>query len=167
MISHWKLDAVFRNLYAGKANKTRESISKIRRSKTNGKGNDKDSAGSPHGGEARNHQQAGRSRPGAAGRDRGERDQEEWRVHHSWDRQAGEGGAQGAAGSQSADRRNDQDQGQDRGEVPRGQGCKGHDRTGEEVVRLRHELRLLARTCRTLQKPSRMTPERLLLQACE
>ena len=33
-----------------------------RRSKTNGKGNDKDSAGPPPGGEARTHQQADRSR---------------------------------------------------------------------------------------------------------
>src|SRR5258708_40109627 len=105
----------FRKSLCREGGQTRESISKIRRSNTNGKGNDKDSAGSPHGGEARNHQQAGRSRPGAAGRDRGERDQEEWRVHHSWDRQAGEGGAQGTAGAQSADRRNNQDQGQERG----------------------------------------------------
>src|SRR5882762_6197847 len=124
----------FTKSLCGQGEQTRDSISKVRRSNTHGKGNDKDSAGSPHGGEARNHQQAGRGRPGVAGRHRSERDQEEWRVHHSWNRQAGEGGAQGAAGSQSADRRNDQDQGQDRGEVPRGQGCEGHDRTGEEVV---------------------------------
>src|ERR1700745_2887970 len=134
MISHWKLDAVLRNLYAATANKTRESITKVRRSNTHGKGNDKDSAGSPHGGKARNHQQAGGSGPRVAGRNRSERDQEEWRVHHSWNRQTGEGRAQGAARSQSADRRDDQDQGQDRGEVPRGQGREGHHRSAQEVV---------------------------------
>ena len=36
-------------------------------------------------------------------------------------------------GRNPADRRADQDQGEDRGEVPRGQGRQGHDRTAEEI----------------------------------
>src|ERR1700730_5512499 len=84
----------FTKSLCGQGEQTRESITRVRRSNTHGKGNDKDSAGSPHGGKAQNHQQAGCSGPRVAGRRRSERDQEEWRVHHSWNRQAGEGRAQ-------------------------------------------------------------------------
>jgi nucleoid DNA-binding protein len=40
----------------------------------------------------------------------------------------------GAHRSQPADRRGHQDQGQDSGQVPRGQGCEGRYRTDQEVA---------------------------------
>ncbi len=88
--------------------------------------------------EARTDQQAIRSLPRPAGGDRHQGNQEERRIRDPRHRPPGEGRAQGPHGPQPADRRGHQDQGQDRCEVPRGQGRQGRDRAPEEVAFFLH-----------------------------
>ncbi len=52
---------------------------------------------------------------------------------------SGEGASQSPRGTQSANRRTHSDQGQDRGEIPRSQGCKGCHRSEESIVLSRSE----------------------------
>ncbi len=84
--------------------------------------------------EAGTDQQASRSLPGPAGGDRHQGNQEERRLRNPRHRPPGEGRAQGPHRPQPADRRGHQDQGQDRGQVPRGQGRQGRDRPCQEVA---------------------------------
>ena len=56
---------------------------------------------------------------------------QEARVHNSGPGQAGRGQAQGAPGPQPGHRRPDQDPGQDRGQVPRGQSLQGCGRSAK------------------------------------
>ena len=56
-----KLERHVTKTLCGRDDLTLDIYRNVRRSNTHGKGNDQDSAGSPHGGEARAHQQADRS----------------------------------------------------------------------------------------------------------
>ena len=80
-------------------------------------------------------QQAGRGVSRDVRRTCDQRDQEERHFHSAGPGPSGEVEPQGAHGPQSANRRSNQDSCQDRGEVPRGQGREGRDRTQEVVLR--------------------------------
>ena len=86
------------------------------------------------GGETGTHEQAVGGVSGPAGGHGDQRDQEERRLCNSRARPSGEGGAESAHGPQPADGRTDQDQGQDGGEVPRGEVGEGLDRAPKEVA---------------------------------
>src|ERR1019366_8126900 len=89
---------------------------------TNGNRHDQDPARPPHGREERNEQQTSCRVPRVVRGTGNQRDQEERLICGTGSGPSGEVESQSTHGSQSANRRSDQDSCQGRGEVPRGQG---------------------------------------------
>src|ERR1051326_2242737 len=90
-----------------------------------GSRHDQDPTCPPHGGKTGNEQQDRGGVPGTPGGNRNQRNQKERRVRDSWSGPPRKVQPESPYGTQSADRRTNQNRGQDRGKVPR---CQGRER---------------------------------------
>src|SRR6185312_4014582 len=90
-----------------------------------GSWHDQDPTCPPHGGKTGNEQQDRGGVPGTPGGNRNQRNQKERRVRDSWSGPPRKVQPESPYGTQSADRRTNQNRGQDRGKVPR---CQGRER---------------------------------------